>query len=58
MAGVNLNHVREFLGHESIEMTLKYAYLAQDSKVDAIRTLGQFMENRLTSNETAEKPQQ
>ncbi len=28
-------------------MTLKYARLAQDSKVDAIRTLGQFMENRL-----------
>ena len=39
MEGVDLNKVRELLGHESIEMTLKYAHLAPQSTASAISVL-------------------
>lgn len=39
MRGVPLKAVQELLGHESIEMTLRYAHLTPDVKRDAVRLL-------------------
>jgi len=39
MAGVDLNTVRELLGHSTIEMTLRYAHLAPGHKAAAIERL-------------------
>jgi integrase len=39
MAGVDLNTVRELLGHADIEMTLRYAHLANEHKAEAVNRL-------------------
>jgi integrase len=39
MAGVDLNTVRELLGHKSVVMTLRYAHLAPEHKAAAVETL-------------------
>jgi integrase len=38
-AGVPLNTVRELLGHGSMAMTLRYAHLAPDQKIEAVAKL-------------------
>lgn len=40
MAGVDLNTVRELLGHQSIDMTLRYAHLSPDHKRAAVEAIG------------------
>ena len=40
MAGVDLKTVQELLGHESFEMTLRYAHLSPDHKKAALDVLG------------------
>jgi len=39
MAGVDLNTVRELLGHADIKMTLVYAHLAPEHKRLAVKSL-------------------
>lgn len=39
MAGVDLNTVRELLGHSDIKMTLRYSHLASEHKVNAVRKI-------------------
>lgn len=39
MAGVDLNTVRELLGHADIKMTLRYAHLAPEHKAKAVEKL-------------------
>ena len=39
MRGVALKAVQELLGHESIEMTLRYSHLTPDVKREAVRLL-------------------
>jgi len=44
MSGVDLNTVRELMGHKSLDMTIRYAHLSRDHKKRAVDTLGKRME--------------
>jgi integrase len=58
MAGVDLNTVRELMGHKSLEMTLRYSHLSQDHKKRAVDILGQRMDTIWTLNVTDKKPEE
>jgi integrase len=40
MAGVDLNTVRELLGHANLDMTIRYAHLAPEHKAAAVNLIG------------------
>jgi site-specific recombinase XerD len=39
MAGVDIRTVQELLGHKTIQMTMRYAHLSQDHKLEAVERL-------------------
>jgi site-specific recombinase XerD len=39
MGGVDLNTVRELMGHADMKMTLRYAHLAPENKLQAVKVL-------------------
>ena len=46
MAGVDLNTVRELLGHKDMNLTLRYAHLSPDHKSKALEILARKMDTR------------
>jgi site-specific recombinase XerD len=41
MKGIDLNTVRELMGHADMKMTMRYAHLAPSSKLRAVEVLTQ-----------------
>lgn len=53
MAGVDLNTVRELMGHSDMTMTLRYAHLAPEHKAAAVAKLMRALPTPISSEEKA-----
>ncbi len=49
MANVPILTIKEVLGHKDVRMTLRYAHLSPDQKVDAVHRLDQFVQSKPVS---------
>ena len=52
MSGIDLNTVRELLGHKDITMTLRYSHLAPRHKQHAVDILSKKMDSFWTVQQT------
>ena len=50
MAGVDLNTVRDLLGHKTLGMTLRYSHLSPDHRTRAVEVLGNKIGTILASD--------
>jgi len=58
MSGVDLNTIRELLGHKTLDMTLRYSHLSQSHKSKAVAILGLSLDTQQTpapSKDSSEK---
>jgi len=51
MNGVDLNTVRELLGHKTITMTLRYSHLSPNHKKEAVETLNKSIDTNTGTND-------
>lgn len=51
MLGIDLNTIRELLGHSDLSVTVRYAHLSPDHKAKAVAKLGQ-----VTQTDTNREP--
>ncbi|MDE2010364.1 MAG: site-specific integrase [Candidatus Omnitrophica bacterium] len=54
MSGIDLNTVRELLGHKDIRMTLRYSHLSRGHKRHAVEVLGKKIDTFWTLNEKSQ----
>jgi integrase len=60
MNGASLKEVQELLGHTTVTMTLRYAHLSQENKVNAVRlldSLGTLSQNRYVTKASQNEKQ-
>jgi len=52
MAGVDLNTIRELLGHKTMTMTMRYAHLSDEHRKQAVDLLGDKLKGIISANPT------
>jgi site-specific recombinase XerD len=54
MSGIDINTVRELMGHKDIRMTLRYSHLSKSHKQSAVEVLGKKMDTSWTLSESGD----